>query len=405
MSYLRLIMELYVHIPFCVRKCLYCDFLSFAADREQKEKYVDAVIKELGSFSGLLKSMSGFDTAFIGGGTPSVLDNDLSGKLLAAVSETLSDGTEFSIECNPGTVDAEKLRLYRRYGVNRLSIGLQSANDRELAAIGRIHNLATFMKTYEAAREAGFENINADIMSGLPGQSLGDWENTLRTVGELELRHISAYSLIIEPGTPFYDMYGTKTDKKSEGILPLPDEDVEREMYHMTSRILSEYGFHRYEISNFAKEGSECRHNLGYWKNEEYLGVGIGASSFVRAGAGILDTSDNVRTKHFIRYKNIEDINEYISKVMNGRFDEIRTEREEVDPAGAEEEFIILRMRLSEGILKEEYKERFGNDFDEKYADRIRRFAEWGFLNDTPERICFTEEGFDISNTILAEMI
>ncbi|MBR4724681.1 MAG: oxygen-independent coproporphyrinogen III oxidase [Lachnospiraceae bacterium] len=385
-------MELYVHIPFCVRKCLYCDFLSFATDREHRESYIDALVKELGSFSGLLSDACGFRTAFIGGGTPSVLENDLSEKLLSSIRSLIADNAEFSLECNPGTVDREKLKLYKEYGINRLSIGLQSADDAELKILGRIHDYKTFLDTYELARSAGFENINIDIMSGLPGQTVQGWENTLKKVAGLSPEHISAYSLIIEPGTPFYDIYGQERKVRTPAVL-LPDEDDERRMYHLTSEILSGFGFHRYEISNYAKEGFECRHNLGYWKNEEYLGAGIGASSYV----GIADNKS--------RYKNTDNFEEYIDKAQNGSFEELHIEKEKIDAAGAEEEFIILRMRLSEGIDKKEYKERFNKDFDHIFSRLIGRYTAAGLIKDTPDRISFTEEGFDVSNTILADMI
>ncbi|MCR5332373.1 MAG: radical SAM family heme chaperone HemW, partial [Lachnospiraceae bacterium] len=233
-------MELYVHIPFCVRKCLYCDFLSFAADDGMKKRYIDALVKELGSYSGLLKTVSGFDTVFIGGGTPSILDIRQTEALLGAIAPMIKNVAEFTVECNPGTLDREKLELYRSFGVNRLSIGLQSADDDELKLLGRIHTFREFLVSFDLAREAGFNNINIDLMSGLPGQSVSRFKKTLETVGSLNPEHISAYSLIIEPETAFFDLYGEKGRLKDD----LPEEETDREIYRMTKDVLEGFGFH-----------------------------------------------------------------------------------------------------------------------------------------------------------------
>ncbi|MBO4415551.1 MAG: radical SAM family heme chaperone HemW [Lachnospiraceae bacterium] len=424
-------MELYVHIPFCVRKCLYCDFLSFAAGDDLKERYINALIKELGSFSGLLKAVPVFDTVFIGGGTPSLLDMKNTEKLLAAIKPALSENAEFTVECNPGTLDPEKLSLYREYGVNRLSIGLQSANDKELEYIGRIHRFEDFQRSYENARSAGFDNINIDLMSGLPGQNVSDFENTLVTVAKLAPEHISAYSLIIEPGTRFFEIYGENSacteevhvcdevrnnqdngnqnshdneksnclnDEKREmrktagDILPLPSEDEERKMYHITKQILKDYGYIRYEISNYSKQGLECRHNLGYWKGEEYLGAGIGAASYFKNE----------------RYKNTDDINRYIQYAEKNDWKSLGTLRTETEVIGFEEsveEYIILRLRLIEGFSKEDFAHRFGFSVMDKYLDVIKKHLNNGLLTDIDGRLALTERGLDLSNSVMSDFL
>ncbi|MCR5322340.1 MAG: radical SAM family heme chaperone HemW [Lachnospiraceae bacterium] len=385
-------MELYIHIPFCVRKCFYCDFLSFEADKELKSSYIDTLIKELGSFSGLLKTVPEFDTVFIGGGTPSILDVETSERLLAAVMPMIGDDTEYTVECNPGTLDREKLELYRKYGVNRLSIGLQSADDDELARLGRIHRYEDFLKSYEAARKAGFKNINIDLMSGIPGQSVTGLERNLKTVGELEPEHISAYSLIIEPGTRYYKIYEENAEDNGDKIIPLPKEEEEREMYRLTERILNGYGYLRYEISNYSKPGFKCRHNLGYWTGEEYLGVGIGAASYF----------------HNERYKNTDDIRKYIKFVNEGGAEALLDLRIECEHIGFDErveEYIILRLRLTEGISKEDFMSRFGFDISDKYQGIINKHVENGLLADTGDRIFLTERGLDLSNFVMSDFL
>ena len=262
--------EIYIHIPFCVKKCDY---------------YVQALLREIDAVKeGKGRSVS---SIFIGGGTPSVLDAGFIGEILNRIRNKfqIQNDAEITIEANPGTADYGKLQAYRDYGINRLSIGLQSPDDRELKILGRIHNYEQFLETYKKARKAGFDNINVDLMSAIPDQTYKGWEKNLRTVAELEPEHISAYSLIIEEGTPF-----------AARQLNLPDEDTEYNMYEATARILKEYGYKQYEISNYAKKGLECRHNKGYWQRTDYLGLGLGASS-------LLD---------HMRFSNTADMKEYI---------------------------------------------------------------------------------------------
>ena len=289
---------LYLHFPFCVRKCRYCDFLSFPSDEAGREIYLERLKEEIKARGAVYQDYN-IETLFIGGGTPSLMTGQQLTELLdtVRVSFHVSPVGEWTMECNPGTTDAETLRIYRNAGINRLSFGLQSMNDEELKYLGRIHTAKQFAENYQAARRVGFENINIDLMSALPGQTTASWLDTLNKAAAFEPEHLSAYSLIIEEETPFWDLYGD--DRSSEAdvdgiiadsgggqqgkaaILTLPDEDSERQMYHLTKRILAEKGYERYEISNYARKGFECRHNLIYWQRKDYLGLGLGASSMV----------------------------------------------------------------------------------------------------------------------------
>ena len=391
--YRRFLVELYVHIPFCARKCNYCDFLSFAAGEETKKRYIDALIRELGSNSKLLDDI---DTVFIGGGTPSILSMCETERLLAALKPFTGHCGEWTVECNPGTVDEDKLKLFREYGVNRLSFGLQSADDKELERIGRIHGYRDFLRSYELARKTGFDNINIDVMSGLPGQSIESWEKTLKEVTGLEPEHISAYSLIIEPGTPFYELYGDQDGndrvKSCDGkaVIGLPSEEEEREMYHRTLRILRKHGYDRYEISNYCKPGYECRHNLGYWKGSEYVGIGIGAASYVAHE----------------RYRNTADIDRYIRLAENDDRDGLiaaRTDTESIGEDESIEEYMILRLRLTEGVDTVEFKRRFGFELEERFGDSVRTHIKNGLLSKDGDRLYLTERGMDLANTVMSD--
>lgn len=261
-------LELYIHIPFCIQKCRYCDFLSGPADDASKYRYTKALIREIESLPEGRESI--ITTVFFGGGTPSVLPGEWTARILETLKKRFSFAAdaEITTEANPGTVDKEKLRIWRESGINRISFGCQSSFHEELQMLGRIHTWEDFLESYALARESGFDNINIDLMSGLPGQKLKTWETTLHRAAELKPEHISAYSLIVEEGTPFASMN-----------LDLPDEDTERMMYSRTREILAGYGYGRYEISNYALQGRECRHNIGYWIRTPYIGLGLGASS------------------------------------------------------------------------------------------------------------------------------
>lgn len=368
-------LELYLHIPFCVKKCGYCDFLSGAAGPEKQKEYVEALCREIDTGYGNDRIVS---TIFIGGGTPSILPGAWIGQIMEHVREhyKLDDHGEISMEANPGTVDREKLEAYKAAGINRLSFGCQSADNRELKELGRIHTWETFLESYHLAREAGFGNVNVDLMSGLPGQTAVSWEKSLRKVLELKPEHISAYSLIIEEGTPF-----------ASGKLDLPDEDEERLMYERTHEIMEEYGFHQYEISNYASPGRECRHNVGYWQRKEYLGLGLGSAS-------LMDET---------RFSNTRDFREYVEN--SGQPEKIRRDVEKLDISSQMEEFMFLGLRMTQGIREEDFWKKFGVSIDSIYEKVIRKYCDTGFLKREDGRIWFTRKGISVSNPILAEFL
>lgn len=373
-------MELYLHIPFCVKKCAYCDFLSFPSGQEIQRQYakrlmedIDCMGKEYGDIP--------VDTIFIGGGTPSVPESRLIVDLMEHVNRAfqISDGAEISMEANPGTVTREKLKEYRRAGINRISFGLQSANDRELKLLGRIHTWAEFLESFHLARECGFTNINIDLMSALPGQTRESWKDTLKRVTDLNPEHISAYSLIIEDGTPFGEKYGSE-----EGRKLLPDEDSEREMYHETKRFLRECGYERYEISNYAKPGRECRHNIGYWTGVPYLGLGLGASSYMNGS----------------RFAVSSDMQQYLGE-KPGTF----TDVEKLTKKDMEEEFFYVGLRMVSGVSLTEFKERFGVSAQEVYPGLMETFVEEKAAEFRGDRFVLTDYGLDVSNYIMAQFL
>lgn len=446
-------LRLYLHIPFCVRKCNYCDFVSFAGKEELFGKYTEALCNEIRAYGKLygktgavsksspLKAGSGQDrqitSIYIGGGTPSVLPVDMMSQIIETLMDSFSISgtkekrrgfhlqkkirpvTEFSIECNPGTVDKQKLKSYKKLGINRISFGLQSTDAADLNTLGRIHSFDNFVDSFEAAREAGFSNINVDLMQAIPGQTLVSWQRTLALLATWKPEHISAYSLIVEEGTPFYEW-------QQEGKLPLPDEDTEREIYYYTKEFLENTGYTRYEISNYALQGFECQHNIGYWKRDDYLGLGLHAASLI----------DNCR------WKNTEKLDSYIEamtdpaqaeeqighafKAMTGpaQAEELIGHALEAmtDPAQAEEqpiicdlqklshkermeEFVFLGLRMTTGISKKNFFETFGQDFDFTYGEKVRGLKAQGLLDVQDDRVYLTERGIDVSNTVLAEFL
>ncbi|MDO4321825.1 MAG: radical SAM family heme chaperone HemW [Lachnospiraceae bacterium] len=378
-------LELYVHIPFCVRKCAYCDFLSAPAAFSAQEVYINALKKEIENFP--YSEEYRVTTVFFGGGTPSILPEEWLCGLLELMRRKFyfDANAEVTVECNPGTVDAEKLRSYRKAGINRLSIGLQSADNRELALLGRIHSWEDFCRTYELARAAGFTNINVDLMSALPGQTVSTWEQTLRRVLEKAPEHISAYSLIVEKGTPFYERYHSDVKRRDRGEKPevLPSEEEERRMYELTEQLLAGVGMHRYEISNYARPGYECRHNKGYWQGIDYAGFGLGASSLLRP----------------VRYRNPEGMQDYLAGDFSKREEELLTREDQM------EEFMFLGLRLTQGVLEKEFSERFGAQIDAVYGDVLRRQENLGLLKRDEGRICLTPRGLDLSNAVMAEFL
>jgi len=370
-------MSLYIHIPFCKQKCLYCDFPSYSGKERFMDEYIDALNKEI-----LHKAHQyTVNSIFIGGGTPSYLNNSSLEKLLATLNKlNLKENIEFTVECNPGTLDKKNLTIMKKYNVNRISMGLQSTKNSVLKEIGRIHSYEEFRNNYFLARECGFDNINVDLMFGLPNQTFEDWKKSLEEVATLEPAHISAYSLIIEEGTHFYDLY--KNDK-----LNLPDEDKERLMYLATKEILNKYGYHQYEISNFAKIGKECFHNKVYWKCDEYLGLGVSASSFIDKK----------------RIKNIDDIQDYIDKIKKN--EDVTEEIHINDINDNMEEFIFMGLRMIEGIEINEFKERFNKDIYEVYRDIINKNIKKELLICSSGRLFLSPKGMEISNYVMSDFI
>ena len=370
-------MELYLHMPFCVRKCAYCDFLSFPSGAETQRMYAKRLMKDI-DVMGKRYGEIPVETIFIGGGTPSVPDSALIVEIMGHVRHAfhVADGAEISMEANPGTVTREKLTDYRKAGINRLSFGLQSANDRELKLLGRIHTWAEFLESFTLARECGFANLNIDLMSALPGQTCESWKETLSRVTDLDPEHISAYSLIIEEGTPFGERYGSE-----EGRKLLPDEDSEREMYHETKRFLKDCGYERYEISNYAKPGRECRHNIGYWTGVPYLGLGLGASSYLDG----------------CRFTVNPDMKQYLEE-KPGMFADI----EKLTKKDMEEEFFYVGLRMTAGVSLSEFERRFGISAKEVYPGLMETFVKEKAARFEGDRFVLTDYGLDVSNYIMA---
>ena len=372
----RIPLELYVHIPFCVRKCQYCDFLSGPSDEETKDRYIEALLKEIRA----AEHTEDYEivSVFIGGGTPSALKAEAIASIMSTLQEQFffCEDAEVTIEANPGTVDLEKLTIYRNVGINRLSLGLQSTDAEELKLLGRIHSYEEFLKSYEWAREAGFSNINIDLMFAIPGQTGEAWRQHLYQVAELNPEHISAYSLIIEEGTPF-----------AEQNLDLPDEDIEYQMYEDTAEILERYGYRQYEISNYAKQGYMCRHNAGYWQRREYLGFGLGASSLYRG----------------MRFSNTRRMQEYLKESRNP--DQIRKDVTVLSRNERIEEFMFLGLRMTEGISEKKFEENFDVRLMDVYGDILQKYEETGFMEHIETKWRLTRKGIHVSNHILADFL
>lgn len=375
-------LELYLHIPFCVSKCKYCDFLSAPFGEEQRQIYVERLCRRIRYWSDVVHNY-GYEivSIFVGGGTPSILTETQITQVFEAVRESLPirEDAEITLEMNPGTDVKDKLPVYRKLGINRLSMGLQSADNEELKRLGRIHTYEDFRQVYQWAREVGFTNINVDLMSAIPGQTLESYEGTLRKVADLKPEHISAYSLIIEEGTPFYERYGDGRHAEE-----LPDEDTERQMYVRTREILEDYGYHRYEISNYAKDGYECRHNLGYWDRREYLGLGAGASSLM----------------DHIRWKEPDYIGPSTGQVLEEREDFTRLSRKD-----EMEEFMFLGLRKINGVSEQDFYKSFKVSMDEVYKDNIENLIKEGLLVREKDRIRLTDRGLDLSNYAMSQFL
>ena len=368
--------EIYIHIPFCIRKCDYCDFLSGPSGPKEQADYVQALLREIQAVEeGEGRSVS---SIFIGGGTPSVLDERLLGDILKEIRNRfkVEEDAEITIEVNPGTANIGKLQAYREMGINRLSIGLQSPQDRELKILGRIHNYGQFLEIYQEARTVGFDNINIDLMSAIPDQTYEGWVKNLRTAAELEPEHISAYSLIVEEGTPF-----------AARKLNLPDEDTEYNMYEATAQILKEYGFEQYEISNYARKGRECRHNVGYWTRQDYLGFGLGDSSLYGKE----------------RFANTADMKKYLENSRNP--EKIREKEPSLTREDEMAEFMFLGLRMTKGISKADFQKCFGCTIESVYGEVLEKYESMGLLLEQDGRIFLSREGIHVSNSIMAEFL
>ncbi|WP_443663235.1 radical SAM family heme chaperone HemW [Clostridium sp.] len=367
---------LYIHIPFCKQKCLYCDFPSLAGKEDCMLDYSAALAKEIDN----IKDKK-IKTIFIGGGTPTYLS--LAGwKIIKKSIDTLDicDDLEFTVEGNPGTFTKEILNFLKEMGVNRLSIGLQAWQDQLLKELGRIHTIEDFKQSFEMARKLGFDNINVDLMFGLPSQTIKQWKETLQNVTKLNPEHLSCYNLIVEEGTEFYKRF-------EKGTLNLPDEEMDRSMYAKTIKFLSEKGYIQYEISNFSKNNKKCRHNLVYWELDEYIGCGSSSHSY--SGG--------------YRYRNEGNIEKYIEKMNhdNGAIVE-KTKNSFKDNM---EEFMFMGLRKTEGVNKNEFKKRFDKDMDEVYSDVIDKYTNTGFMTETPDSIFLTFDGIEVSNVIMADFL
>lgn len=361
-----MIKSLYVHIPFCIKKCLYCDFNSYS-DLNLEDYYIDSLIKEIKKIE-----QKKFQTIFVGGGTPTILSIKNLKKLLTALEAFEPD--EYTFESNPGTLNEEKLRLMRYFGVNRISIGLQAWQDNLLKALGRIHSLDDFLISYDAIRKLNFSNVNIDLMFAIPNQTIKDWILTIENVYSLKPEHISCYSLIIEEGTPFYNMY-------SKGSLNLVDENTEREMYWYGIEKLKEKGMNHYEISNLSMPGFECIHNITYWNDDEYIGVGAGAHSYA----------------YNRRYSNLKGIKEYIEGIKNGN---AILEESTLSINDTISEYMFMGLRMMKGISKDDFKSRFKMNIGEIYNNEINEFVSNGLLIDDGKNIFLTKRGIDISNQV-----
>lgn len=398
-------LSLYIHIPFCVRKCGYCDFLSAPADEKARDRYVQALLMEIERYQGTETADRKIKTLYIGGGTPSILSVDQLDRIIQKIKCTFNfyGDIEASMEMNPGTASKEKCRALYQMGINRLSIGLQSTNDKELKTLGRIHSYEDFLNTYAWCREAGFQNINVDLMAALPYQTVESYTSGLRKIIRLAPEHISAYSLILEEGTPFYQKYNS-------GCYPLPDEEQERLMYRETEQILAQAGYERYEISNYAKKGYACRHNLVYWQGGDYLGLGLGSSSYMDG----------------VRFHNTNDFDTYVNQ------DAYVEDREVLSMQAKMEEFMFLGLRVMAGVSGPEFEKRFGKTMEDVYGDVLRKHEEEGLLRierkearkearkedrketsaaepakgkTNIERVMLTTKGVDVSNYVFADFL
>lgn len=375
---------LYIHIPFCAKKCKYCDFTSFVESKVSIDTYLSYLEKEFEIYeeNGLLDDIK---TIFIGGGTPSILSYEQLKKLFSIIKDKvdLSRILEYTIETNPGSLTRDKLELMKSCGVDRISIGLQASQEHLLKFLGRIHSYEDFLESYNLAKSLGFENINIDLIFAFQGQSIEDWKDTLTRVVSLSPDHISAYSLIIEEGTKFYNMY-------EEGSLLEYDEDDYIQMYRYTIDYLSKNNYAQYEISNFARQGKECRHNLIYWDDGEYYGIGLGASGYINSS----------------RYTNYKDFDQYYKNLDQGKkpveFEEKITAKERIN------ELLILGLRKIGGISKSDYLDRLKIINQDKYLENlgiIDAYIKSGHIIANDDKLRLSQSGLEISDTISLDLL
>lgn len=373
-------LSVYIHIPFCAKKCNYCDFLSAPATAEKRKQYLAALKSEMQAEAKRYEDFC-VKSVFFGGGTPSILEAQAITELLDVLKTAYHMDTqaEITLEMNPATATKEKMEGWKKAGINRLSIGLQSAHDEELKMLGRIHCYADFLESYQNAREVGFTNVNIDLMSGLPGQDMKKWEDTLQKVLALKPEHISAYSLIIEEGTEIC--------QNIERYPALPSEEEDRKMYQRTKEILKENGFTRYEISNYAKEGYECKHNCVYWQRGNYVGFGLGAASMV----------ENVR------WTNTRDFDRYLANCRQPFM--LQDEKEVLSERDCMEEFMFLGLRMMQGVKKADFARNFSKSMEEVYGDVIAKWEAQQMLYQDESHVWLSEQGIDVSNVIFSDFL
>ena len=373
---------IYIHIPFCKQKCFYCDFCSFANKNEMQGKYVETVINEIKNITH--KEKYTVTTIYFGGGTPSILNPNYIKNILQEIKSSFEilDDAEITIEINPGTVNEEKLKRYKEYGINRLSIGLQSANDKILKNIGRIHDYKQFEETFFFARKCGFKNINVDLMIGLPTQAIEDVKQTLEKIIQKNPEHISVYSLIIEEGTIIEKLI-------NENKLQLPDEETERIMYWTVVNKLKENGYNQYEISNFSKKTYESKHNTNCWKQKQYIGLGTSAHSYLNKK----------------RYSNTNNIEEYIKNIQENNISKNITIHEEQTEESTMNEYMLLGLRMIQGININEFKQKFKIDPTIKYKEILEKLQKENLIQITKTSIKLTKQGIDFGNIVWEEFI
>lgn len=371
--------SLYIHIPFCATKCYYCAFNTYSFHKEQAKVYLDALQAEMALYA---PQTAPLKTIFIGGGTPSILSANALKQLFSDIYRhfQISSDVEITVECNPGTVDSEKLSVMRNAGVTRLSFGLQAMHDETLSQLGRIHTVEEFLHSYRLAREHGFDNINTDLIFALPEQTMDAWQHTLRETISLEPEHISTYNLVMEEATPFYDWW-------KAGELILPSEDTEADMFQWTAETLTSHGYMHYEICNFAKPNREVKHNLVYWNNQEYVGLGVGACGYIDG----------------VRYTNIRGIPPYIEALSKRNKPIAETER--LTGHAEKAETLMLALRKREGICLAEYEQRFGEKLDVAFGDTIKKWMDLGLLEQNETHLRLTQRGLFLANEVFVELM